>query len=60
MVFNIIIIGGYEMDELLVKLKEKLLQKECSLEALAQEFNLSELEIMGYVRMLKNRSPFDR
>lgn len=42
------------MDELLVKLKEKLLQKECSLEALAQEFNLSELEIMGYVRMLKN------
>ena len=42
------------MEELLVKLKEKLLQKECSLEALAQEFNLTELEIMGYVRMLKN------
>ena len=43
------------MEELLDKLKEKLLSRECSLEALAQEFNLTELEIMGYVRMLKNR-----
>jgi len=41
------------MEELLVKLKNKLKERECSLESLAQEFDVSELEIMGYIRILK-------
>ena len=43
------------MEELLEKLKEKLLSRECSLESLALEFGVSDKEIMGYVRILKAR-----
>ena len=43
------------MEELLVKLKDRLKERECSLESLAQEFEVSELDIMGYIRILKNK-----
>lgn len=43
------------MEELLDKLKEKILSRECSLESLEQEFNLEESEVMGYIRILRRK-----
>ena len=43
-----------EKQYLLDRLKYKLLSKEYSLHALAQDLNVSELEVMGFVRILKN------
>ncbi len=42
------------MEELLQQIKEKLLTKEYSVASLAHEFNISETEVMGLVRILKN------
>jgi hypothetical protein len=43
------------MEELLDKIKEKILSRECSFEYLMQEFNLTDTEIMGYIRILRFR-----
>ncbi|MBP5684789.1 MAG: hypothetical protein J6X02_06000 [Bacilli bacterium] len=42
-----------EEQVLLTKLNDRLKQRECSLESLAQVLNVSELEIMGNIRKLK-------